>query len=99
MGEVPASTNFVTTIPANLNCVGYSYPTDVIWTNTELAKTLPASSLIYIWNGAGYDTYAKSSRSGWSTAPDLVLHPGQGFWVENSGSQFDWDQAKPYTWP
>jgi hypothetical protein len=99
MGEVPSETNWVVTVPSNLNCVGYTYPVATLWTNTELAKNLPTDSLIYLWDGTNYDIYSKAARGGWSTAADLVIEPGVGFWVDNRGSALDWDIVKPYTWP
>jgi len=99
MGEVPSSTNYVKTIPTSYDCVGYMYPVSTLWTNTQLAQDLVGGSFLFMWNGTGYDTHQKSARSGAWSDPSLVIEPGEGFWINNVGASFDWDETKPYTWP
>lgn len=103
MGEVPDRTTAPTTTIESLtglNILGFPYPVDVIWTNTDLAKKLPGDSLLYLWGGSSYiGPYQKSARSGtWGEASNLVVRPGQAFWVKTTGT-VDWVEGKPYTWP
>ena len=103
MGEVPdrltAPTTTVTGL-SGLNMLGFPYPVQGLWTNTDIAIKAPVNSILYLWDQSNqaYQTHAKVPRSGWSTATNLVLYPGQGFWLRNTGT-FDWAESKPYTWP
>ena len=103
MGEVPdrltSPTTTVTGI-SGLNMFGFPYPVQGLWTNTDIALKAPVNSILYLWDQSNqaYKTYAKAPRSGWTTATNLVLYPGQGFWLRNTGT-FDWAESKPYTWP
>lgn len=103
MGEVPDRTTAPTTTMSSLtglNILGFPYPVDVLWTNMDIAQKLPPNSLLYLWDGANYEgPYQKSTRGGtWGAASNLVIHPGQAFWVKTTGT-VDWVEGKPYTWP
>lgn len=100
MGEVPdrftAPTTTVSILPG-VKLTGYSYPVDIKWTNTTLARSAPVGSRIHVWGGAGYSSYNRGPL-GWGSGTNLVLTPGMGFWVQ-WGSATNWAEAKPYTWP
>ena len=103
MGALPDRyTAPVTTLPgvSNLNLLGYPYPAEIRWTNTDLAKKAPEAAMLYLWDQTNqiYAIYSRSARSGWESAKDVVLKPGEGFWFRNTGS-IDWMEVKPYTWP
>jgi len=105
MGEVPDRTTAPTTTMESItgiNILGFPYPVDTLWTNTDLAKKAPSDSVLYIWNPTinTYDPpYTKSPRGGsWGGASNLVLKPGQAFWLKTTG-MVDWVEGKPYTWP
>lgn len=105
MGEVPDRTTAPTTTMDNvfgMNILGYPYPVDTYWTNTDLAKKLPANALLYLWVSTSnkYDgPYQKNPRGGvWDGAENLVIRPGQAFWVSTTQA-VDWVEGKPYTWP
>lgn len=100
MGEVPdrftAPTTTVPILPG-VKLVGYSYPVDIMWTNTTIARNAPVGSRIHTWSGSGYVTYGRGPV-GWGAATNLVITPGQGFWVQWA-SGTNWTEPKPYTWP
>jgi hypothetical protein len=100
MGEVPdrftAPTTTVTILPG-MKLVGYSYPVDIKWTNTTLAKNSPVGTRISVWYGSSYSNYSKG-LGGWGPGTNLVITPGMGFWVQLA-SGTNWAEAKPYTWP
>jgi len=104
MGEVPDRLTSPTTTVVGLggiNMLGFPYPIQDKWTNTAIAKSAPNNSTVYVWDqtNQAYISYSKSARGAWSAgALDLILYPGQGFWLSNTGT-FDWVESKPYTWP
>lgn len=103
MGEVPDRFTAPTTTIANLsgaNMLGYPYPVQRYWTNTTLANEAPANASLYLWNATNqaYEVHTKTIRGGWATATNVILHPGVGFWLRNTGT-VTWVELKPYTWP
>lgn len=101
MGEVPDNTNTVVSLTAGLNMKGYPYPVSEKWTNTALAKASPNNTKLHIWNGSGYATYNRAAIGGWNSSSNVVLNPGQGFWVEFPGTAASTNVSitKPYQWP
>jgi len=99
MGEVPdrftAPTSTVN-ISSGLTLVGYAYPTDILWTNTTLAKQAQIGDKLYYWDGTNYVLNNKTF-AGWAD-PNLVITPGMGFWFKTSNDT-NWLESKPYTWP
>ncbi len=100
MGEVPdrftAPTSTVS-VASGINQIGYTYPNDVYWTNTDLAKNAAMGDILYWWDGTNYQVN-NLSFAGWAD-PNLVITPGMGFWFETSLSATNWIEGKPYTWP
>jgi hypothetical protein len=106
MGEVPdrftAPSNLVQRTPG-ITMLGHPYPVSVLLTSTVMAASVPAGSVISVWNPAinNYNIYLKNNRGAWvGDALTAVLQPGQGL-VINSTSTLGqtWYETKPYTWP
>jgi hypothetical protein len=102
MGEAPAAYNQgqSTTIfgISGMEAVGYAYPTDLVWTNTALAKVqTQVNDKLYIWNvnTQGYDGYSKT-RGGWSTPAGFTIPAGRAFWLKTSVT-IDWTEDAPYS--
>lgn len=95
MGEVPDATNSDNAV-IGFNMVGYPYPVETYWTNTDLAKNAAVGDIVYFWTGSGYGS-ASLSPIGWIPATNMVT-PGMGFWFKSSAA-VAWDETKPYTWP
>ncbi len=100
MGEVPGDYNQAETTTvhniAGTDAVGYTYPVNMIWTNTTLSTGLAAGASIVVWNlqTQAYETYSKT-RAGWSTPAGYTIPAGQAFWVRTA-VPFDWTEAVPY---
>ncbi|MBP7829357.1 MAG: hypothetical protein KA248_05525 [Kiritimatiellae bacterium] len=102
MGEVPdrfTAPSSTVGVAAGFTLSGYSYPVVQSWTNLSIAKQAPVGSKLYIWTGAGYDTYTRAALGGWGAAGNaLLINPGQGFWLKWANAT-NWSELKPYTWP
>jgi len=101
MGEVPdrfSATNTDVDVVEGINQLGYGYPAEVIWTNTDLAKQAALGDVLFTWDGTNYIPN-NLGFAGWANS-NLVLQPGQGFWFQKqSVGVLGWDETKPYTWP
>ena len=95
-GEVLTDASNVTTIASGIDLVGYSFPVETTFGNTDLANALPANSKIHVWNGNGYQTAIKNSRSGWGTGDTFVIGVNDGFWVETA-TEVEWSEGRPFT--
>lgn len=84
MGEVP--TNSVTPIySVGQDAVGYTYPVDIEWTQTQLAKDAPYGSILYLWNmeSGSYTIYQKDEfEEAWTTPAGLKIKTGEAFWLK-----------------
>lgn len=104
MGEVPDAITAPTSkvfLAEGLNAVALAYPVALSWTSTPAASALPNLSQLSIWDGSNYTTYLKSKGS-WGAANSLIIQPGQAVFINKpagSGGTYEWDQAKPYSWP
>jgi hypothetical protein len=94
-GEVLTASTNTTSIAGGIDLVGYSFPVETIFGSTDLADALPNNSKIHVWNGSGYQTAIKNSRSGWGAGANFVIGVNDGFWVETD-SAIDWDEARPF---
>ena len=100
MGEAPGSYNLAATTTVHnisgADAVGYSYPTDIMWTNTSLAAQLPVGAVVFTWNLSTqeYQSFNKT-RSGWGTGASLQIKAGQAFWV-STAVPLDWQEVVPY---
>ena len=102
MGQVPDSTNsYLVPVGEGLNAVGFSFPATTYWTNTAISKVLDSGDKLYVWDVAsGYVIYGKTTKLGWGSATNLILQPGQGFFIrKGSVGTTNWSELKPYTWP
>lgn len=104
MGEVPdrftAPTTTVDSVQG-LTALASAYPIDMLWTSTPLSQALDNGDQIIVWNTVitNYVPVSKTKGS-WGSATNLVLKPGQGFFVRKFGAgTTTWSQSKPYTWP
>jgi hypothetical protein len=103
LGEVPDRFTQPTStvqIVQSFNMVGFPYPIDVAFTNTELAKKAVSGDAAFFWTPQT-QSYRPENRifSGWTPGTNVV-HPGEGFWFrKNSAGTTNWIEAKPYTWP
>ncbi len=95
-GEVLTDATNTTTVASGIDLVGYSFPVETTFGNTDLANTLPANSKIHVWNGSGYQTAIKNSRSGWGSGANFVIGVNDGFWVETA-SEVQWSEERPFT--
>jgi hypothetical protein len=99
MGEVPAdSTSQVLTV--GKDAVGYSYPVDIEWTATQLAKDAPYGSILYLWNmnTSTYSIYQKDEfEEAWTTPAGLKIKAGEAFWIVMPTTFAGWTEPKPYT--
>jgi len=87
MGEVPMAPTTTVVVINGLNAMGYSYPVTTAWTNTALSQGLPTLSSLYVWNAiAGWVNYQKKApaKGGWGAATNLVINPGDAFFVQSS---------------
>lgn len=102
-GEVSLAASNTVTIatPTPYEMIGMSYPVTIAFGDTDLANQLGLNSKIYIWNGSGYTTYARTGRSApgaWSAAALAEpIGPTTGFWVESGTGSFDWTETRPFT--
>jgi hypothetical protein len=106
MGEVPSAATAPSTTVYDvryLSLLGMPYPVAFAWTNSSLAGVLPYGSVLFRWNYSNqvyYPPYSKGLRSGWGSASNVVVQPGEGFWVQCTGTgSVQWTTMKPYTWP
>lgn len=80
-----------------ISTLGYLYPVDIPWTDTQLASQLPPGSLVSFWdrtNSSFHTTFLKAPAAkggGWGgAAANYVVHAGDGFAVKVSGDGFNW---------
>lgn len=104
IGEVPDARSLpVATValdvcgPGTLNLVGYAYPMEISWTNTAFAINASDGSTLMTYDSAAGD-YISSVKEGGAWSRDIVLQPGQGFWL-NSRNLTNWTETKPYMYP
>jgi hypothetical protein len=107
MGEIPAigndsGTNVLTNLDG-LNVVSYSFPVDVVFTNTTLAANSNVQQ-IYTWDQENqtYIIYSRQSAgfpvipfSGAWPSGSPTISAGRAFWVRTASS-LDWSEVAPY---
>ena len=102
MGEVPDKNTSPTSsfpIVTGFNMVSMPYPVSTKFTNTAIAKAAGNGDAAFFWNPVA-QSYVFENRgfAGWQPGTNVV-NPGQGFWYKRAGSQTNWVEPKPYTWP
>jgi len=110
MGEVPNNPTSTVPIAEGLNLVGYAFPADTKWVETDLAQKAALGDKIYIWDPAA-QTYLPPQEYKEITAgfppvvvgedwPDtnLVITVGQGLWYKRGAGEgtLDWVETRPY---
>lgn len=82
-----------------ISALGYFYPVDIHWTDTQLASQLPPGSLVSFWtltNSLFRTTFLKAPAAkggGWgNAAANYMVHAGDGFVVKISGTNFIWGE-------
>ena len=105
MGEVPDSTTAPTTTVtgvSGLGMWGHPYPVATQLTNIGVVAGAAVGDTIYLWSvsNQNYASFSRNTpaRGGWGGATNVVLNPGEGFWLRSSITQ-NWSTIKPYTWP
>ena len=93
-GDVPQDSTSTVYRVSGLALMSYPYPADVAFTNTALAQNALQGDRISVWNN-GWSSYAKT-RSGWTTATNLQLRVGQGFFYQST-SNATMSEVQPYT--
>jgi hypothetical protein len=80
-----------------ISVLGYPYPADIPWPDTQLAALLPPGSRVSFWHPAYnsfHTTFFKAPAAkggGWgSAASNYIVHAGDGFAVWQSGTDFNW---------
>lgn len=80
-----------------ISVLGYFYPADIPWTNTQLASQLPPGSLVSFWNRTNSSfrtTFLKAPDAkggGWgAAAANHIVRAGDGFAVKVPGDGFTW---------
>ena len=106
LGEVPGANNghdvmVVDSIDSDF--VALPFPAAFTFGNSELAQSAPNGSRLNLWDqdAKQYRVYHKGGRAGsWGLAADLVIAPGQAFFLELGGTDsYDWTVPKPYDFP
>lgn len=82
------------TIPGNGDLICVNLPlwplngeTNWLWPDTDVAKQLPNETIVYFWNGTGWDSSAKGSR-GWSkSGATKRLGLGDAFFIKGQAEE------------
>lgn len=102
-GEVPSDAAMSRgLVLSNLNLVANPYPVPMVFTNFAFANTLTNKSVAYYWDHESqtWVGQAKDKKSGWGAIEDRVIAPGEGLFLKPaSGSDLNWTESRPYTWP
>lgn len=97
MGEVPDNAGETNDVMQGYTGTGYPYPVQIAFTNTQIAQSLPANSVVHFWDDT-WISYTKNAFQGWQT--DRMLSPGEGFFIEKfDPGTMQYSEIKPYTWP
>ena len=108
LGQVPELSEAQVPIFEGLNMVAYSFPTEVEWTETELAQNASVGDRIFFWNTETGSYNQSIYRVEIGPPPDLIettswsfeitIPAGKGFWYQSADSK-TWSENKPYPWP
>lgn len=102
-GEVPADATLPRAIPGGnaLGTLANPYPVDFVFGDSDVAANASVDSFVYFWD-VDLQTWIGGLKStkGWGPAEaGYVVQAGEGFFLQESGSVNQWEEAKPYTWP
>jgi hypothetical protein len=103
VGEVPAANNNTETTTVSIvniaDAVGYTFPVDVMWTNTALAIAGSNGDTMHYWDRSigDWSSNAKGRSTGWGSAEGLQLKAGEAFFYQPAGgADIDWTEIVPY---
>jgi hypothetical protein len=105
-GEVPGASNSTETVQLDnlYGFMGYPFPVEVLWTNTQLADDLPVGAAMFVWDPLVQNYLAVATKNqnflgqiSWSQNP--TIKPGHGFWITTTGTLPPVIEVKPYLWP
>ena len=101
-GEVPADAMLSRVIPGSdaFGSLANPYPVDFTFGTSALASNAPVNTFVYFWD-IDLQTWQAGGKStkGWGAAANREIQAGEGFLLRAPGGTFNWDAAKPYTWP
>lgn len=103
VGEVPAANNDSETTTVSIvniaDAVGYTFPVDVLFTNTAIAQDASNGDTMHYWDRsiATWATSTKGRSTGWGAANSLQLNAGEAFFYQPAGgADVDWTEIVPY---
>ena len=107
MGQVPTNATETIQIAQGLNMAAYAFPSDILWTNTTLAKNAQIGDEMYLWNPTnqsytitkytvkpGPPPTFKPATTNWSIQT-LSIPMGHSVWYK-SGAAKEWSEPRPY---
>ena len=107
MGQVPTNQTETIQIAQGLNMTAYAFPSEVLWTNTALAKSATVNDEVYLWNpvsksysiGKYSIQYSKppvikAIATNW-TIPTMTIPVGKSVWYKSAKPK-EWTEPRPY---
>ena len=94
-GNVPTAGTTTLYKATGYSMISYPYPVAMSFTNTALAKTAAVGDKLSIWQNNAWTVYSKL-RTGWGSATNLTLKPGQAFFFQATGSGSA-NEIRPYS--
>lgn len=76
----------------SLSLVGSMIPYSEALGGTNINLKIPTASHALVWNGSGYTTCIKTPTS---FSPNPTIAPGEGFFVQPTGGNYNWVQSLP----
>ena len=73
----------INAVGGELSLVALNFDSSSATVADIIGDQLPANSKIHLWNGTGYSTSIKNSRSGWSAG---TIARGDAFWIESAAA-------------
>ena len=103
VGELPVDATVPYSVRGknNLDVRGVTpYPVEGTFGTTSLSTNLPAGSLVYFWNGLGWDDYMKDPEDGsWPKgARNHAYGIGEGIFIQAYGDVTSVDNDRPFDW-
>ncbi|MEI7850429.1 MAG: hypothetical protein WCH86_01195 [Kiritimatiellales bacterium] len=93
-GVVPTAGTTAVYKATGYSMVSYPYPAPMPFTNTTLAKTASVGDKLSVWQNNAWTVYNKT-RTGWGSATNLTIKPGQAFFFQSTSSGSA-NEIRPY---